>query len=168
MTEIAHGIVGRTDLPIPEWLFGWAAAIVLVVSFVALAVLWNEPRLTRGFVPLPALSRVLDSWPVQLLCGAIGVFLLGVTIWAGFEGTQTTQANIAPTFVLVIFWVGLVGLSILLGNVFRPFNPWRALGRGVSWIARTAARAPMPAPLSYPERLGHWPAAIGVFLYAVL
>ena len=25
---IAHGLVGRTDLPIPKWLFGWAAAVV--------------------------------------------------------------------------------------------------------------------------------------------
>jgi hypothetical protein len=37
---IAHGLVLRSDLPIPEWLFAWAAAMVLVVSFVALAVLW--------------------------------------------------------------------------------------------------------------------------------
>ena len=42
---IAHGLVGRTDLPIPAWLFGWGAAVVLVLSFVALAVLWPKPRL---------------------------------------------------------------------------------------------------------------------------
>ena len=41
----AHGLVGRSDLPIPEWLFGWAAAIVLIVSFLALALLWPKPRL---------------------------------------------------------------------------------------------------------------------------
>jgi hypothetical protein len=169
LIEVAHGLVGRTDLPIPEWLFGWAAAVVLVVSFVALAVLWPEPKLAgAGFKPLPRLSRVLSSWPAELLCGAIGVFLLGLTIWAGLDGAQTSTANFAPTFVYVIFWVGLVGVSVLFGDVFRAFNPWRALGRGVSWIARTAARAPMPAPLSYPERLGHWPAALGVFLFAAL
>ena len=44
----AHGLVQRTNLPIPEWLFGWAAAIVLVVSFVGLAVLWPTPRLQRA------------------------------------------------------------------------------------------------------------------------
>ena len=43
----AHGLVQRSNLPIPEWLFGWAAAMVLVVSFVALAVLWPEPRLQK-------------------------------------------------------------------------------------------------------------------------
>jgi len=169
LTLIAHGIVGRTDLPIPEWLFGWAAAIVLVVSFVALAVLWQEPRLTRGsFRPLPWLSAVLSSVPVRILCGAIGVFLLGLTVWTGIDGQQTSQANFSPTFVFVTFWLGLVGLSVLFGDVFRAFNPWRALGRAVSWIARTAARAPMPAPLSYPERLGHWPAVAGIFGFAVL
>ncbi len=41
----AHGIVGRADLPIPVWLFSWAAAIVLVVSFVALSTLWTRPQL---------------------------------------------------------------------------------------------------------------------------
>jgi hypothetical protein len=169
LLEIAHGIVGRTDLPIPEWLFGWAAAVVLVVSFVALAVLWPEPRLTGAPArPLPRLSRVVLSRPVDLLCGAIGIFLLGLTVWAGLDGTETSSANFAPTFVYVIFWLGLVAASVLLGNVFKALNPWRALGRAVSWVARTAARAPMPPPLSYPERLGHWPAAAGIFLFAAL
>lgn len=170
MIQIAHGVVGRTDLPIPEWLFGWAATMVLVVSFVALAVLWPVPRLERSsFRPLPRiLSRVLLSRSLDLLCGAIGVFLLGVTVWAGFAGTQSSQANFAPTFVYVIFWVGLVAASVLLGNVFRAFNPWRALGRAVSGIARAAARVPMPPPLAYPERLGYWPAAVGIFLFAAL
>ncbi len=55
---LAHGIVGRADLPIPEWLFGWAAAMVLVISFVALAVLWPRPRLQdEDFRPLPGGSR---------------------------------------------------------------------------------------------------------------
>ena len=41
----AHGISGRASLPVPAWLFAWAAAIVLVVSFVALSALWSRPRL---------------------------------------------------------------------------------------------------------------------------
>ena len=45
MFLIAHGISVRTDLPVPEVIFWWAASIVLVVSFVALATLWPKPRL---------------------------------------------------------------------------------------------------------------------------
>ena len=31
---LAHGIAGKTDLPLPRWLFAWSAAVVLIVSFV--------------------------------------------------------------------------------------------------------------------------------------
>jgi hypothetical protein len=170
VTLFAHGLVARSDLPIPEWLFGWAAAMVLVVSFVALAVLWPEPKLERDhWRPLPAwLGRGLAGRPVQILCGAIGAALLGVVIYAGLRGTQSSTANLAPTFVYVIFWLALVPASVLFGDVFKAFNPWRAIGRGVGWIATKATRGGLPAPLSYPERLGHWPAAAGIFAFAVM
>ena len=46
-TASAHGLSGRSDLPVPSWLFGWAACLVLIVSFVGLAVLWQQPRLEQ-------------------------------------------------------------------------------------------------------------------------
>ena len=170
MTFIAHGLVARSDLPIPEWLFGWAAAMVLIVSFVALAVLWPDPRLQEiRWRPLPgAVGRVLGSRPVEVTCGAIGVFLLGLVIYAGLRGTQSPTANFAPTFIYVIFWLGLLPASILFGDVFKAFNPWRAIGRVVGGVAGRAARGDLPEPLAYPERLGHWPAAAGIFAFAVM
>jgi hypothetical protein len=170
VTFVAHGLVARSDLPIPEWLFGWAAAMVLVVSFVALAILWPEPRLERDrWRPLPAgVGRALGSRPVELVCGAIGVLLLGLVVYAGLRGTQSPTANFAPTFVYVIFWLALVPVSVLFGDVFKAFNPWRAIGRAVGGVAGTAARGDLPAPLAYPERLGHWPAAAGIFAFAVM
>jgi hypothetical protein len=170
VTFIAHGLVARSDLPIPEWLFAWAAVMVLIVSFVALAVLWPEPRLERErWRPLPGeIGRVLGSRVVEGLCGTIGVLLLGVVVYAGLRGTQSPTANFAPPFIYVIFWLALLPASILLGDVFKAFNPWRAIGRAVGGIAGMAARGDLPAPLRYPERLGHWPAAAGIFLFAVM
>ena len=170
ITLFAHagGLIGRSDLPIPEWLFGWAAAMVLVISFVALAILWPEPKLEGDrWRPLPG-GRVLGSRVVEVVCGAIGIGLLGVVVYTGLQGTQSPAANFAPTFVYVIFWIGLVPASVLFGDVFRAFNPWRALGRTVGWAAGRVVRSGLPAPLAYPERLGHWPAAAGVFAFAVL
>jgi hypothetical protein len=168
--QIAHGLVARSDLPIPEWLFGWAAAMVLVISFVALAILWPEPKLQdEGWRPLPAwLGRTLTSRAVEIVCGAIGVFLLGVVVYTGFEGVQSSTANFAPTFIYVIFWLGFVPASVLLGDVFRAFNPWRAIGRSVACVAKTAVRGELPAALSYPEKLGRWPAAAGIFAFAAI
>jgi hypothetical protein len=170
MSLIGHGVSVRADLPIPEWLFGWAAAMVLVISFVALAVLWPRPRLQEPtWRPLPGgIGRVLASRPVQIACGAIGVFLLGVVIYAGLRGVDVPEANFASMFVYVHFWVGLVALSLLFGDVFRAFNPWRAIGRAVAWVSRTVSRTELPAPLEYPAWLGRWPAAVGLFLFVVL
>jgi hypothetical protein len=164
----AHGLVGRSDLPIPEWLFGWAAAVVLIVSFAALALLWQEPRLEGrdSFRPLPeGLSFALVNTATEVFAGAVGVGLLALTVYAGLEGVQSPQANFAPTFIYVIFWVGLVPASILLGDVFRAFNPWRAIARGAGWAASRAG-GPLPAPFRYPERLGRWPAVLGLLGFA--
>jgi hypothetical protein len=153
----AHGLVQRSSLPLPEWLFAWAASAVLVVSFVGLAVLWPSPRLEHaGWRALPGIGRVLGSRPVELICGALGVAVLVLVVVAGYTGPPTPLDNLAPTFILIIFWVGLVFASVLLGDVFAAFNPWRAIGR----VLFRPARRP------YPERLGRWPAAAGILIFA--
>jgi hypothetical protein len=160
---IAHGIVGRADLPIPTEMFGVAAAGVLVVSFVALAAGWTRPRLEhvrdRALVPLPRL--------VELVLGAVGTAAFAVTAWAGLAGTSGQSDNLAPTAVYVGFWVGIPFASLLLGDVFRLLSPWRAIGRAVGWAARRVVGGEPPEPLPYPERLGHWPAAAGILGFAI-
>jgi hypothetical protein len=160
---VAHALVARKDLPIPAWLFAWAASLVLIVSFFALSVAWRTPRFERQrWRPLGAgLSRALLSLPAQALCGATGVSLLGFAVYAGLHGTEAPDRNFALTFLYVTCWLGFPLLSVLLGDVFRPFNPWRALGR-IGGAAFTALAGRPSAHLRYPERLGRWPAAIGL------
>ncbi|HEX5928355.1 MAG TPA: fenitrothion hydrolase [Solirubrobacterales bacterium] len=163
LLPFAHALAARQDLPIPAWLFAWGASIVLIVSFVALSVAWRRPRFEETrWRPLGAgPSRVLLSLPVQALCGLVGVFLLGVAVYAGLRGTEAPDRNFALTFLFVTCWLGFPVLSALLGDVFRPFNPWRAVGRAAGAGFRAIA-GQQPAHLAYPERLGRWPAAIGL------
>ena len=147
----AHGLTGRADLPIPIWLFSWGAAVVMVVSFAALATLWTKPRLEDDrFRPLPdALGRVLTSRGMEILCGLVGVLLLVVVIVCGFAGAQVASQNLAPTFVYVVFWLGFVPVCVVFGDVFRAFNPWRAVGRarrlaGAGLGAAPVSRAARP------------------------
>ena len=56
-------------------------------------------------------------------------------VYAGLAGSQVTDENLAPTMIYVVFWVGLVPVSLLFGDVFRLLNPWRALARATRWIA---------------------------------
>src|SRR5690348_3700775 len=85
----AHGLVGRTDLPIPTWLFGWAAAVVLGVSFVALSMLWQEPKLQQPRER--RLFRIPSA--VDVVCGAIGIAWFGIVVYAGYAGDNAPTAN---------------------------------------------------------------------------
>lgn len=160
---LAHALASRQDLPVPAWLFAWGASIVLVVSFFALAAGWRTPRFERLHErPLGAgVSRVLLGAPVQALCGAIGVFLLGFAVYAGLEGTEAPDRNFSLTFLFVTCWLGFPFFSAILGDLFRPFNPWRAVGRAAGACFALVA-GQRPAHAAYPERLGRWPAAIGL------
>jgi hypothetical protein len=113
--------------------------------------------------PLPwGIGRALGSRPVEFLCGAIGAALLVIVILAGLIGPESPLDNLAPTFIMITFWVGLVFASLLFGDVFRAFNPWRAIGRTTGAVL--GRRAPARHP--YPEALGRWPAAVGLVVFA--
>jgi hypothetical protein len=166
---LAHALVGRQDLPIPAWLFAWAASLVLIVSFALLSVAWKAPRLQEeGWRPLARGLSVLVGGPAQLLYGVIGVALFVLIVYAGLEGTEAPDRNFALVFVFVTFWLGLVLLSVLFGDVFKAFNPWRAIGRATGAGFRLIAGQPAPAPLAYPERLGYLPAVVGIVAFVWL
>ena len=158
----AHGIAQRADLPIPEWLFAWGAALVLLLSFAALALLWPQPRLEG--LRERALLRVPRA--LELLVAALGLAAFAAVVYAGLAGSQTATSNLAPTSVFVIFWVGIPFASVLLGDVFAAISPWRTIARAVAWAATRFGTAQTPAPLPYPARLGRWPAAAGILLFA--
>jgi hypothetical protein len=160
---IAHGIVGRADLPVPPLFFGVGAAVVLVVSFLALAAGWARPRLEH------ARERVLVPPPraLEVVLGAAGIAAFAVTAYAGLAGTDVQSDNLAPTAVYVGFWVGVPFASLVFGDVFRLLSPWRALGRAVGWAGKRLSGDEMPEPLPYPPRLGRWPAAAGIFAFAI-
>jgi hypothetical protein len=166
---LAHGIGGVRDLPVPLWLFFYGAGLVLVVSFVALGALWRRPILEerREGRPLPAWTqRLLLGLEIRAGFGAISFALLVLVFAAALLGEDSVAVNLAPTFVYVVFWLGLVPVVVLLGNVWSVLSPWRAAADAVAWLWRRVGQEWTPA--EYPERLGRWPAAVLLFAFATL
>ena len=167
---LAHGIGGIRDLPVPRYVFFYGAAGVLVVSFVALAVLWRKPVLAERATgrPLPsAFQRVLLSTTLRVLVGAVSFGVL-VFLWLGaLVGKNSSGVNFTPTFVYVYFWVGMVLVVVLLGNVWSVLSPWRAAADGAGWIMRRL-RLHHETPFEYPERLGRWPATVLLLSFTAL
>ncbi len=167
---IAHGIGGVRDLPVPESFFFTTAAIVLVVSFVLLGVLWRRPLLDRhqeGRELPRALQVVLLSRFLRVLLGLVSVALLVLTLSAALLGTTLELLNFAPTFVYVIFWLGLPLLSVLFGDVWRVLSPWRAIADATVWAIESTGRVARPV-LDGPWRYGRYPAAIALFAFVAL
>ena len=158
----AHGIVGKADLPIPVWLFSWAAAIVLVVSFVALSTLWTHAaaaeRAPRG--ACSGCPSVLARLASLLGVGAVRARALQrLRRNAGLR-----SANFSVTFIYVIFWVGLPVASVLFGDVFAALSPWRSMrardpvGRAPALVARSSVARAGRYPREARASGRRWPA----------
>ena len=164
----AHGLVAEDDVPIPFWLLAVGSGLVLVVSFVLFARAWTSPRFEEDrWRPLRN-SKLIVNRVTEVVAGAVGVFLLGVTIWAGFGGTDQVGFNFAVTFVFVTVWLGMTALSVVFGDVFRAFNPWRALARSGGWALRRLTGRSIADPVPYPERAGRWPAVVALTAFVWL
>lgn len=107
------------------------------------------------------LGRLPTFWPLRLLGGLAGVFLLWLVIFAGLEGTEAPDRNFATTFVFVTVWLGFPAVAVAFGDIFQLVNPWRALSTPVGWLIRKGLGRE-PSHFAYPERLGRWPAAVGL------
>lgn len=164
---LAHGVGSREDLPIPLSYALVGAAVALVVSFLALGVLWREPRLRprQAGVPLPeAVQRVLDARPVRIGLRIFGVVALAYVAMAAFLG-RDDALNPTAGSVFVLFWIGVPLLSVLLGPVWRLVSPGRALHQGLS---RGLGTRPENGLAGYPRRLGYWPAALMLLAFTWL
>ena len=160
----AHGIGGQKDLPISLGLTIAGAVAALTVSFTVLAIAWRTPRYdaaTSGRVAPAPIARVVDSTAFGFLARLIGFAVFALAVFSAVLGKDTL---INPFFGIfyVWWWVGLVPLSLLLGPVWRAISPVRTINL---LFAKVSGSDPEEGVFTYPERWGHWPAAVGLFAF---
>ncbi|KRE27035.1 hypothetical protein ASG82_11165 [Mycobacterium sp. Soil538] len=158
---LAHGLGGSTDLPIPVTYALIGAAWALTFTFAVVALAWRTPRFDqdRPGRALPGwVTAVVDAAATRWVLAVVSLLLTGWVAMAAVFGPQTAD-NPLPGVFYVLLWVGLVALSLLFGPVWRVLSPVRALHRV---IGRPSLRVP------YPEALGYWPAAAGLFAFVWL
>lgn len=157
---LAHGIGGRSDLPVPLWLAVYGGAFAVLISFFALGIFWTRPKLTGSAAgrPLPpVLRRPAESRLTRWVLRTIGLVLFGVTLAAAWFGPANPSDNIAPTWLYVWFWVGLVPLSVLFGPAWRALNPLRTLAAAISRLGVPQRKLP--------DSVGYWPAAASLLVF---
>jgi hypothetical protein len=164
---LAHGFGIRYDLPVPLEIYLVAGGAVVVLSFLVVALFVRAggegidyPRLGLDRVPL--LGALTRSAELRVAGAVVGVIGLLAIILTGWLGSTSATFNPAEYLLWIYFWVGMVLLSALVGNLYALLNPFAALYDLLSRvlpIRRDGYRA-------YPARAGIWPATAGYFVFA--
>lgn len=156
----AHGLGGGAlELPVPPSMFVAGATVALIVSFIALAVLWKEPKLETEPPSRPLPAQALFRSPVVewILRGLSLAFFLLVLV-AALGGSRSV--NLAPYAVYIWFWVGLAFAHALFGNLWATLSPFDTLARLLG-IGAEPRREP-------PAGVGLWPAALVLLAFVWL
>ena len=124
----AHGFGRLYNLPVPFWLYGWAAASVLVVSFLLVGFFASAPaaldaaQARERDLTDSRLGRALRLLQPALKWFAVGLLLLCIA--TGFFGNRDPYRNFSMTFFWVVFTLGATYLAALVGDAYGPLNPW--------------------------------------------
>jgi hypothetical protein len=135
----AHTGLGGS-LPAPPWLLSYIGAATMLGTAAALRVTWPTARFRHEEA---ADRRAPAVGPGNV----IGLLLLAGVVYAALAGPDSNAANIAPTALFPIWFVGLPIVCLLAGDVMRainPFVPLAALGERLV-PPREGARPASPA-----------------------
>ena len=154
----AHGFGERYDLPIPLSYFIAGACASVILTFLLAA--WSA----RSHSTMHSTGTVGTSltWPmpstIKTLCRVLGLLALGLSTWAALAGTGDPLMNFAPTWIWIIWWIGLSMGVATLGNVWPFFDPWRTTFEVLQATLRALGLKQTTVSWPWPYALGIWPA----------
>jgi hypothetical protein len=163
----AHAIGGTFQLPVPLNLYLAGAAAAVAASFVVTALVARravEPRYPT--LPVPSgISAVLR----------VVLRTIGLVWWYGAIVVGFVVGDITP-LPAVLFWIGVwVGfpiVTVLLGNPWPSFSPFRTTFAELEWLGGRIGFDKLDAGLAYPAALARWPAvallAAGIWAELIL
>jgi len=160
-----HGFGARYDLPAPLLYYMFAAAGVVVISFVLVVVFAGDQVGAKALEyprrAVPSLLPLARSPLPRAVGGTIGLLTLLAIVVAGVFGSTNPALNPAEYLTWIYFWAGMVILSGLVGNLWYLLNPWTAIYDLVTRFERLGPVWKLPD-------VGVWPAAAAYFAFACL
>ncbi|MEM6577475.1 MAG: hypothetical protein AAF678_03210 [Pseudomonadota bacterium] len=150
---LAHAAEGGFVLLLPTDIYIAAGVATVALTVIALAFL---PGRIVSALFRPLLRLRVPALPVRHVTriGALGALL--VLLWQGVAGPRDPVSNPLVLTIWVFWWIGLVTVQGLVGDVWRWINPWL----GVTTL--TGYRRIW----KYPKAWSYWPAVLGLLLFS--
>jgi hypothetical protein len=139
-------------LPLAVYVAGAAATVALSFVFV----LVRDVRADRPDMSAP--SHLPPDW-LRWTLRALGLVAWAWIVAQGIAG-GSSAAEVATLFLLVYGWVGVAGMSALVGPVWHFLDPFSTLYDAGAWIVRRVGTQSWETA-AYPAWLGRWPAVVG-------
>lgn len=120
----AHSFGQVLTLPMPIWLYLYGAASALLLSFAVLGLRRHSPPVVAAAdtkPESPAVGRRRPWWE------AAAVVLMLLAMASGIWGTPNPYRNFSMTWFWIVFLLGGLYASALIGKGIGWLNPWRTL-----------------------------------------
>ena len=167
----AHVFVQPFSPPVPLLFCLVGAGAAIIVSFILIGFFSQNPM---GFSNYPRVNllrwklfQLLNSTGVTFSVQFISVLIFTLLIVAGLFGNSDPLHNLAPTFVWVIWWVGVAYTSAFLGDIWSLVNPWKITFSWAEnfWSQLNGGKRLSPM-LQYSPNWGVWPGLVLFMVFA--
>ena len=161
----AHSFGKLYNLPVPFWMYLYGGAAAIAASFVIIGFFINKTKINDSY-PVFNISKIAivkiftATWFLKVL-RIISVFLFLLTILTGFFGSDIATYNFNMTFFWIIFVLGLMYLTALIGNVYAVINPLKVM---VEWVENLIGDK-IDGFIEYPKKLSYYPALLFYILF---
>lgn len=148
-TALAHGAERGFVLLLPTGHVILAGTIAVALSFAVTFFLPDRlfRRIEAFRIPVMTVRRIAPVMP-----GLFTAAILAVLVWAGFSGSHDPLENPLPLAVWTVWWVAIVLLHPVVGNLWGLINPFSAVD--------AIARRSFAPPFRLPHALDYVPAVV--------
>lgn len=155
-------------LPVPSWMYLYGGAVALAVSLLIMGHFISKKSVSS--YSLINLSRwsffaIFTRSSFFKALKILSFFLFLLSIVSGIIGSNQPSSNFNMPFFWIIFALGFVYLTALLGNLWTIVNPWKIC---VEWFESLSGRNIDRRVIRYPESFGYYPALIFYFVFVKL
>ena len=167
----AHGFGEKYNLPLPLWLYIYGGGATVALSFILIGLF---VKISPGADTYPKINLLkfrclaifTHTYFIYCLKTTSSILLVFLII-CGLFGDQNPFGNITPTFVWIIWWVGIAYISALVGNIWLIINPWRNIFTFFEYIHyRLYGKQEENPRIILPIELGVWPGLVLFFIFS--
>jgi len=152
----AHTSSQALVMLLPTDIYIGAGVLAIALTVALLAVPAFNKNLSR--FPHRAIFTPFSSYAANLT-SLSSLALLAIIVYAGISGSRDPLLNPLPLLVWTVWWVGIVILHGVLGNLWHWINPWTGL------FNLLGAGRDKPTFI-LPKRLGTFPAIVGFLCFS--